>query len=82
MRADTRSKPAERLKARQNEVAEKHTLQTKEQDTTSEEQISEMEMSNLQEKDFRVMITRMIQDLGGKKPGGKDRNNKKCLTKK
>lgn len=34
-----------------------------EHDKISEEQLSEVEISNLHEKDFRVMIVRMIQDL-------------------
>ena len=38
----------------------------KEQDKTPEKQLSELEISNLHEKDFRVMIVRMIQDLRGK----------------
>ena len=37
--------------------------QMEEQDITPEEQISEVEKSSLHEKDFRVMIVRMIQDL-------------------
>ena len=35
----------------------------KKQDKTLEEQLSEVEISNLHEKDFRIMIVRMIQDL-------------------
>ena len=38
--------------------------QMKEQDKTQEEQLSDMEMDNLPEKEFRVMIVKMIQDLG------------------
>lgn len=41
--------------------------QMKEQDKTPEEQLSEVEIGNLSEKDFRVMLIRMIQDFGGKK---------------
>ena len=37
--------------------------QTKEQDKTPEEQLSEMEIANLPEKEFRVMIVKMIQEL-------------------
>ena len=36
----------------------------KEQDKTPEEQLSEVEISNLPEKEFRVMLVKMIQDLG------------------
>ena len=35
----------------------------KEQDETPEEQLSEVEIGNLHEKEFRVMIVKMIQDL-------------------
>ena len=35
----------------------------KEQDKAPEEQLSEVEINNLPEKEFRVMIVKMIQDL-------------------
>ena len=35
----------------------------KEQDKTPEEQASKVETDNLHEKEFRVMIVKMIQDL-------------------
>ena len=35
-----------------------------EQDKTPEEQLSEMEIGNLPEKEFRVMIIKMIHELG------------------
>ena len=41
-------------------------IQIKEKDKSPEKQLSEMEISNLHEKDFRVMIVKMIQDLGKK----------------
>ena len=37
--------------------------QKKEQDKTPEEQLSEVEIGNLPEKEFRVVIVKMIQDL-------------------
>ena len=43
---------------------QRNTSQTKEQDKTSKEQLSELEIGNLTEKEFRVMIVKMIQDLG------------------
>ena len=46
--------------------------QMKEQDKTPEEQLSEMEIDNLPEKEFRIMIVKMIQDLR-KRIGGRDR---------
>ena len=36
----------------------------KEQDKTPEKQLNEMEIGNLPEKEFRIMIVKMIQDLG------------------
>ena len=39
-------------------------MQTKEQDKTTEEQLNEEEIGNLLEKEFRVMIVKMIQNLG------------------
>ena len=38
--------------------------QMNEQDKTPEKHLSVLEISNLHEKDFRVMRVRMIQDLG------------------
>ena len=38
--------------------------QMKEQDKTPEKQLNEMEIGNLPEKEFRIMIVKMIQDLG------------------
>ena len=38
--------------------------QIKEQDKTPEKQLNEMEISHLPDKEFRIMIVKMIQDLG------------------
>ena len=38
--------------------------QMKEQDKTPEKQLNEVELVNLPEKDFRIMIVKMFQDLG------------------
>ena len=38
--------------------------QMKEQDKSPEKQLDEVEISNLQEKEFRGVIMKMIQDLG------------------
>ena len=38
--------------------------QMKEQGKTPEKQLNEMEIGNLPEKEFRIMIVKMIQDLG------------------
>ena len=38
--------------------------QMKEEDKTPEKQLNEMEIGNLPEKEFRIMIVEMIQDLG------------------
>ena len=37
--------------------------QMKEQDKTPEEQLSQVKIGNLLEKEFRIMIVKMIQDL-------------------
>ena len=36
----------------------------KEQDKTPEKQLNEVEIGNLAEKEFTIMIVKMIQDLG------------------
>ena len=38
--------------------------QMKEQDKTPKIQLKEMEIGNLPEKEFRIMIVKMIQDFG------------------
>ena len=38
--------------------------QMEEQDKTPGKQLNEMEIGNLPEKEFRIMIVKMIQDLG------------------
>ena len=38
-------------------------LQTKEQDKTPEKQLNEVEIANLPEKEFKVMIITIIQEL-------------------
>ena len=38
--------------------------QMKEQDKTPEKQLNEVEIGNLSEKEFRLMIVKMIQDPG------------------
>ena len=38
--------------------------QMKEQDKTTEKQLNEVGIGNLPEKEFRIMIVKMIQDLG------------------
>ena len=37
--------------------------QMKEQDKTPEKQLNGVEIGNLQEKEFRIMMVKMIQDL-------------------
>ena len=55
--------PAERKpqsqKVRQNEKAEDYVP-----DKTPEKQLNEVETGNPPEKEFRIMIVKMIQDLG------------------
>ena len=43
---------------------QRNMFQTKEQNKTPEEQLSEEEKGNLREKEFSVLIVKMIQDLG------------------
>ena len=38
--------------------------QMKEKDKTPEKQLNEVEISNLPEKEFRILIVKVIQDLG------------------
>ena len=38
--------------------------QMKEKDKTPEKQLNEVEKGNIPEKEFRIMIVKMIQDLG------------------
>ena len=42
---------------------QRNMFQVKEQDKTPEE-LSEVEIGNLPEKEFRVVITKMIEELG------------------
>ena len=43
---------------------QKVASQIKGQNKTLEKQLNEMEIGNLPEKEFRIMIVKMIQDLG------------------
>ena len=45
---------------------ESNASQMKEQDKTPEEQLSEVEIGNLPEREFRVVIIKVTQDLGEK----------------
>ena len=54
--------------------------QMKEQDKTPEKQLSAVELGNLPEKEFRIMIVKMIQELG-KRMEAKIKKMQKCLTK-
>ena len=49
----------------------------KEQDKTPEKQLNEMEIINFPEKELRIMIVKMKQDLGKEWR----QRCKKCLTK-
>ena len=54
--------------------------QMKGQDEIPEKQLNEVDIGNLPEKEFRIMIVKMIQDLG-KKWQQRLRRCKKCLPK-
>ena len=43
---------------------QRNISQTKEQEETQEEQLNEVEIGNLPKIEFRVMIVKMVQDLG------------------
>ena len=43
---------------------QKAMYQMKEQEKNPEKQLNEVEIGNLSEKEFRIMIVKMIQDLG------------------
>ena len=43
---------------------QRNMLQKKEQDKNTQEQLNEEEIGNLPEKEFRVLIGKMIQNLG------------------
>ena len=43
---------------------QRNMFQMKEQDKTSEEQLNEVEMGNLLEKKFKLMIKKIIKELG------------------
>ena len=42
---------------------QRNKFQMKEQDKTPDEELSEVEIGNLPEKEFRVMIIKMIKEL-------------------
>ena len=50
---------------------QKVVSQVKGQGKTPEKQLNEVEIGNLPEKEFRIMLVNVIQDLG-KKNGGKN----------
>ena len=45
---------------------QRNTLQATEQDKNPQDQINEQEIGKLCEKEFRVMIVKMIQNLGNR----------------
>ena len=51
------------------------------QDKIHDKQLNEVELGNLPGKEFRIMIVKMIQDLGGKKNGGKIEKMQEMFTK-
>ena len=67
------------LKDRQDEKAEGYVTDEG-TNKTPEKQLHEMEIGNIPEKEFRIMIVKMIQNLG-KEWRQRSRRCKKCLTK-
>ena len=55
--------------------------QMKEQDKTPEKQLNELEIGNLPGKEFRIMIVKVIQDLG-KRMEAKTEKMQEMLNKK
>jgi len=45
---------------------QRNITQIRDKEKTSEKQLSDMENNSLQEKDFRLMIVKMMQDIGNK----------------
>ena len=65
----------EKFKDMEDKMKRQRTLyQMKEKDKTPEKQLNEVEIGNLPEKEFRIMIVKMIQDYR-KKNGSKDRED-------
>lgn len=56
-------------------------IQRKEHDKTPKQQLSEVEVSHTHEKDFRVIIVRMIQELSKKKMEAKMGNLQEIFNK-
>ena len=59
---------------------QRNMFQAKEKDKTPEEQLSEVKIGYLPEKEFRVMIVKMIQDLG-KRMEAQNRRIKEMFNK-
>jgi len=57
--------PPQTQQSKQNEKAEKHS-QVKEHDKSPPNQTKEEEIGNLPEKEFKIMIVKMIQNLENK----------------
>ena len=60
---------------------QRNMSQMKEQGKTPEEQLSEVEIGNLLEKEFRIMTVKMIPKISEKVQRQGLRRHKKCLTK-
>ena len=52
--------------------------QMKEQDKTPQKQLNEVEIGNLPEKEFRIMIVKMIQDLGKRMEAKTEKMQEMC----
>ena len=56
--------------------SQRHTAEMKEQTRNTEVQISEEEIGKLPEKEFRIIIVKMIQNLENKREKMQESNNK------
>ena len=60
---------------------QKNTIQTKEQDKPSEKKISKTEISNLPDTNFKIIVIKMLTELGRKKWKNSENFNKKNIYK-
>ena len=67
-------------KACQNEKTENYLTQRREKEKTPENQLSHQEILSIQEKDFSLLMLKMMQDIGNKLEAKMD-NLQETLTK-
>ena len=65
---------------RVNQKKEEAMSQMKGQDKTPEKQLNEVEIGNLTEKKFKIMIVKVIQDLGKRMETKIEKMQEMCTT--